>query len=526
MKQFFCGIFLLFSIQLYPQQKYWIFFNDKSDTIGVPTGYNEYAIQRRIAQNIHWHISDYPVNEQYIREIEIKADSLGYESRWLNAVAAWIHPDSLPQILRLPFVKKIESMYVQAVHLAEKKVFQSRQENLKKLADAQINLLGAQLLQSHQLAGSGIRICIIDAGFLGANSSPGLQHVYQRNGIASTFDFIRKKEDVYTGSAHGTYVFSCLAGKTETLQTGLATGASYLLARTETIWSENRAEEDRWIAALEWADRQGAHIINCSMGYARPKYKKTDLNGTSHLSTAMNMAADKGMLVINAAGNEYNSNWKTLILPADAEKVLTVGAVHPYTGKHAWFSSVGPTADGRIKPELTAPGTVAAWGGKNISVISGTSFSAPLLGGLAACVWQFYSDTLTGLKLKQLLIQSGCWWPYFDYKLGYGVPVAEQLFPSKSSNISWEIHTDTTRLFIQFSKPIAENERIFYKIDKQPGEFDVYGFIELPQGTTLVSLAWKDIEASSEKKIKEVKSYSGKKLWIKWREMYHEVVIP
>ncbi len=526
MKQILCLIFLLFFTRVYPQQKYWIFFNDKSDTIGLPNGFNEYAIKRRIAQNIPWQISDYPVNEKYIRGIEFKVDSLGYESRWLNAVAAWIHTDSLSEIMTLPFVKKIESIGMNAINLTYKKVTKKQQENEKKLADAQINVLGAKLLQLHKLNGRGIRICIIDAGFLGANTSPGLQHVYHRNGISSTFDFIRKKDDVYTGSMHGTYVFSCLAGKTETLQTGLATGASYLLARTESVWSENRAEEDRWIAALEWADRQGAHIINCSMGYTRPKYKKTDLNGTSRLSKAMNMAADKGMLVINAAGNEYNSNWKTIILPADAEKVLTVGAIHPYTAKHAWFSSVGPTADGRIKPELTAPGTVAAWGRKKISIISGTSFSAPLVGGLAACIWQFYSDTLTGTKLKQLLIKSGCWWPFFDYKLGYGLPIVELLFPNKSSNITWEIHADSTHLFIQFSEPVAENERIFYKIDKQPGEFEVYGFIELPRGTTHTTLAWRNLKETSDKKLKETIFFSGKKLWIKWRELQHEVMLP
>ncbi|MCX7744403.1 MAG: S8 family serine peptidase [Flavobacteriales bacterium] len=526
MKQILYLTFVLFIIPTYSQQKYWIFFEDKSDTTGVPSGFNEHAIKRRISQNIQWESSDYPLNTSYIKEIHCKVDSLGYESRWLNAVAAWVQPDSLPKLFNLPFVKKIECIESQTIHCTQKAVIKKQASELKKLADEQINLLGASLLQSYRLDGNNIRICIIDAGFWGANFTPGLKHVYQRNGIASTFDFIRGKEDVYTGSVHGTYVFSCMAGKTESLQTGLATGATYLLARTESVWSENQAEEDRWIAALEWADRQGAHIINCSMGYTRPKYKKSDLNGTSRLSQAMNMAADKGMLVINAAGNEYNNSWKTLILPADADKVLTVGAIHPFTGRHAWYSSVGPTADGRIKPELTAPGTVVAWGKKNMSVISGTSFSAPMIGGLAACIWQFFTDTLTSSELKKLLVKSGCWWPFYDYRLGYGLPVTQVLFPKKLTNNSWEISTNNKQLTIQFSKPMEEEEKIFYKIDKHPGEFEVYGFIQLAKGASQASFPWENIEGNVRKKIKEGKSYTGKTLWIKWRDMQQELVIP
>ena len=493
----------------------------------MPSGFSEQAVQRRISQQIHWEFSDYPLNNSFIQKIHLIADSLGYESRWLNAVAAYIHPDSLIRIQSLPFVKNIEKIESNLSSLPTKKSDHKRLPiELKKLADLQIETLGASLLKKNGLDGNGIRICIIDAGFSGATNSPGLMHIYQRNGIAATFDFIRKKSDVYTGSSHGTYVLSCLGGKTESMQTGLATGATYLLARTESVWSENQTEEDRWIAALEWADQQGAHIINCSMGYARPKYKKADLNGESTLSQAMNMASDKGMLVVNAAGNEYNNTWKTLILPADAEKVLTVGAVQTTTGQHAWFSSSGPTADGRIKPELTAPGTVVAWERKKTVVISGTSFSAPLIAGLAACIWQFYTDTLPSSNLKQLLIRSGCWWPSYDHRLGYGTPITDNLLSNPTFNIHWEIFADSTQLTIQFSEPLAENEKLYYKIEKQPGEFELYGFVEIKKGISKATIPWEALNELVKKRIKNIKIYSGKVISFKWRNEHKEIVIP
>lgn len=526
MKWLLCLSILIVHLSTYSQQKYWIYFQDKSDTTGVPSGFSEQAVQRRISQQINWQFSDYPLKNTYIQKIQLITDSLGYESRWLNAVAAWIHPDSLSRIITYPFVKKIEPIESSKSLLTEKSFIQKHSVGLKKLAELQINLLGAPMLQKLNLDGSGIRICIIDAGFSGATNSPGLLHIYQRNGIIASFDFIRKKSDVYTGSVHGTYVLSCLAGKTETMQTGLATGATYLLARTESVWSENQAEEDRWIAALEWADRQGAHIINCSMGYARPKYKKADLNGESTLAKAMNMASDKGMLVVNAAGNEYNNTWKTLILPADAEKVLTVGAVQTTTGQHAWFSSAGPTADGRIKPELTAPGTVVAWGGKKPAVISGTSFSAPLIAGLAACIWQNRTEALTGSDLKKMLITSGCWWPTFDHRLGYGIPITETLLSTHPSNVNWEFATDSTQLTIQFSEPLGENEKLYYKVEKQPGEFELYGMVEMTEGVKNLNISWKRFCEPTKEKIKDVKIYSGKTLWVKWRNQQKEVKIP
>ncbi len=526
MKWLLCLSILIVHLSTYSQQKYWIYFHDKSDTTGIPSGFCEQAVQRRISQQIHWQFSDYPLNHSYIQKIQLIADSLGYESRWLNAVAAWVHPDSLIRIQSLPFVKNIEKIESNLTMPTKKNNQKKLAIELKKLADLQIETLGASLLKKNGLNGNGFRICIIDAGFKGASISSGLKHIYQRNGIVATYDFIRKKSDVYVGSVHGTYVLSCLGGKTDSMQTGLATGATYLLARTESVWSESQAEEDRWIAALEWADQQGAHIINCSMGYARPKYKKADLNGESTLSKAMNMASDKGMLVVNAAGNEYNNTWKTLILPADAEKVLTVGALQTTSGQHAWFSSSGPTADGRIKPELTAPGTVVAWGGEKPVVISGTSFSAPLIAGLAACIWQYYTDTLKSSLLKKILIQSGCWWPYYDYRLGYGTPITENLLSSPIFNIHWEIFADSTQLTILFSAPLAENEKLYYKIDKLPGEFELYGFVEMKKEMTKVNIPWKTFYENAKMKIKNIKIYSGKILWIKWRNQQKEVIIP
>jgi subtilisin family serine protease len=206
---------------------------------------------------------------------------------------------------------------------------------------------------------------------------------------------------------------------------GLAPGAEFLLARTEQLHRERFAEEEAWLAAAEWADRQGADIINSSLGYTKRRYFPEQMNGrTSLVSRAAAMAVRKGMLVVNAAGNDgLDPQWRTIGTPADSDSVLAVGGLDPDNYLHIGFSSYGPTADRRLKPNVTAYGTVLAAAPGGFVRTQGTSFASPLLAGFAACAWQ-QNRSLTAMQLFQQIQAAADLYPYYDYAHGYGVPRA------------------------------------------------------------------------------------------------------
>jgi serine protease AprX len=222
-------------------------------------------------------------------------------------------------------------------------------------------------------------------------------------------------------------VLSCVAGRIEGIQIGLAIDAEFLLARTET-WTEFFSEEEQWLAAAEWADKNGAHIINSSLGYTYHRYFPEQMNGKKSLvSRAANMAARKGILVVNSAGNEGDGKWKIIGTPADADSVLSIGGISPWTGFHTGFSSFGPTSDKRMKPNVTAYGHVIGAGPGGLSQTQGTSFSGPLTAGFAACAKQARPN-MTNMQLFKEIEKSADLYPYFDYAHGYGVPQASYFF--------------------------------------------------------------------------------------------------
>ncbi|WP_460504306.1 S8 family serine peptidase, partial [Hymenobacter agri] len=199
--------------------------------------------------------------------------------------------------------------------------------------------------------------------------------------------------------------------------------AEYLLARTEQLHRERYAEEEAWLAAVEWADRLGADIINSSLAYTEQRYFPEQMDGRrSLIARAANLAARKGLLVVSAAGNDGDDDWVRIGTPADADSALAIGGLDPETGLHVDFSSYGPTADRRRKPNLAAFGIVlTTTPGGHYERLEGTSFSAPLVAGLAAALWQRQRQ-LTAMQLFQQLEQAGELYPYFDYAHGYGRP--------------------------------------------------------------------------------------------------------
>jgi serine protease AprX len=408
-------------------QAYWVFLSDKNGVSFDPMSYfDEHAISKRqrLGIPLDQH-SDRPVRSDYLSSLAQLADSVAYASRWLNAVALQCSPEALETIKAMPYVVEVFPI-ASAMHLAgEYDTVVS--ETLRSRMRKQINAMDREAFSSRGYDGAGVRIAIFDAGFTGADSAPAFRHIYERAGVIKTWDFKKKTEDVYHGHTHGTMVWSCIAGKFGRMQSGLATGAEFLLARTEGR-GEPFAEEVNWIAALEWADQNGADIINSSLGYTFNRYFPEQMDGrTAPISRAAAMAAGKGILVVNAAGNEGSGRWYGIGAPADADSIISVGGIDPSTGYHTSFSSYGPSSDGRIKPNVSAYGHVGAASKSKWTFTQGTSFSSPLVAGYAACTRQAFPDTAV-MDLITLIEKSASLYPYYDYAHGYGVPQASRLF--------------------------------------------------------------------------------------------------
>ena len=407
-------------------EKYWISFKDKS---GVTFNPSEYFCARTIAQRIEQSIplidsTDFPVNENYLAIVSSSCDSLSYSSRWLNGVAVYCNASSKEIISRLPFVSSVSMM---AGH-SEYTSIQDQEYILTKFGldflKYQTNRFGSQKFYEKKLDGSGVRVAIFDTGFMGVDQNEIFQKLRIDKRIIATHDFISKKGNVFAHHWHGTATLSCIVGLINGVNIGMATGAEVLLARTEKVLTEKFSEEENWLAAAEWADKNGANIISSSLGYSDYRYFNTDMNGqVSLISKAANMAARKGILVVNAAGNDGVSSWHFIDTPGDADSVLTVGGIDPKTDCHIDFSSFGPTANGKMKPNVCAPAYVIAADATGFNDVYGTSFSTPLVAGFAACAWQS-NRSLTNMQLFHEIEKSSHLYPYFDFAHGYGIPQA------------------------------------------------------------------------------------------------------
>ncbi len=432
---------IIFSLQLQAQNNYWVMLTDKAGTTFDPYSYfDSKAIERYRLNNADlYDISNYPLNDSYVNQIDaIVTDDFG-QSRWFNAVAVTATPDQIAALRKLPFVKDVV-MLESNMHLA--KAEDSEPIDLTGLfsegapAD-QLIRMGRDNFRNAGIDGKGVRIAVFDGGFPQVNTHIAFKHLRDEGRIIKTWNFPNKKENVYGWNSHGLMTLSCIAGihryqgsdgevRTDI---GMATGAEFLLARTE-IEAEPFKEEVWWQMAVEWADKNGAQIISSSLGYGKDRYYTKDMNGQSYVAKAGNMAARKGILVCNSAGNEgTDDSWLTIITPSDADSVLCVGGISNSLTEyeHISFSSYGPSADGRQKPNVVAFGHAytANTGASNdkYHFVDGTSFSCPLVAGFAACALQA-KPGLTAMQLFHEIEKSADLYPYCDYTYGYGVPQA------------------------------------------------------------------------------------------------------
>ena len=416
----------------FAQSCYWVFLTDKAGSTFDPYAYfDAKAIERYQLNNADlYDISNYPLSSAYVSTISGLADEMVGETRWFNAVAVMATPDAISQIESLPFVREVK-LIASDMQMAQYRNAVPANPQIKSDSvelDMQIRRMQGQLFKEKGIDGTGVRIAVFDGGFPHVNTHNAFQHLRDNNRIIKTWNFPNRKENVYGWNSHGTMVLSCITGIIDGTQLGLATGSEFLLARTE-VESEPFKEEVWWMQAVEWADKNGADVINSSLGYGKDRHYTTQMDGTSYVAKAANMAARKGMLVCNSAGNEGDDDsWKIIITPADADSIITVGGITAWEGgySHINFSSYGPTADGRLKPNVCNFGEATVANPKHddeTTDVYGTSFSSPLTAGFCACAWQTHRN-LTAMQMKAEVEHSGELYPYYDYAFGYGVPQA------------------------------------------------------------------------------------------------------
>lgn len=511
------------------QQWGYVVFKDKGlHDNSFQNNFTPAAIERRFLQNIEWDERDVPVSEEYISLVEAYSDSTFGTSRWLNAAVVRATENNWNFISKLSCVQEIEWLKEQSLLSAEFPItlYDSSSVPTDETTEAQnqLNLLEPSEFSERELFGKNTIIAIFDAGFSNADNADHLSHLFKNNQIAATKDFLNKTEQVYSHSIHGTEVLTFLAGKNDSVQFGLATEATYLLARVTPNMGFFRFLNDvQWIQALEWADEKGASLVNSSLSFTNQLYERRDLNGrTCKISIAANTAMDKGILVVNAAGNELQNSWEIIGAPADAERILTVGSVDPKTGYISSFSSVGPTSDGRLKPDVCAPGELLYPEDGEYNRIQGTSFATPLVCGFAACVRQLHPEWNTQ-KLWEEIRKSGSLYPYFDYAHGFGIPRASYFFfegdqkPNVYSvqftldslncnNVLTISRSDTSEIQENYSSPVA-----FIQFIKATGEVFKYN-VSRPHNKVIASIP--------------AEEFKGCKLRVVYDRHFFEIPIP
>lgn len=452
MKQFYLILLLLYlSPSLLAQEQHLILFKDKITTAAPETFLSAKALARRTMQNISINERDYPVNPTYLDAINATGAQVIYSSKWLNGALVQGSADQITAVKALTFLR--ESVNFNDLY-GGTRINEVEEVTALDYGDAevQVDMLGANDMHDLGYNGTGISIAVFDSGFPGVNTVVQFDSLRTNNQIKETYDFVNQEENVYNNSDnHGTRVLSIMAAYQASQLIGTAFKADYYLYVTENVASEFPVEEFNWLVAAERADSIGVDIINSSLGYidfdrTNYNYTQSDLTGDrSIISQAADFAAATGMLIVTSAGNSGSSSWGKISMPADADSILAVGSVNGFE-QVASHSSRGPSADGRIKPDVMALGvqTVQTYPDGFNRKRDGTSFAAPLIAGFAACVWQQY-PSLNNMELLEMIRDSGsnAATPNNDY--GYGIPNYSRiggLVPLESS------HTTTTLIHV------------------------------------------------------------------------------
>lgn len=461
-------------------RKHFIYFKDKANTPYTTNDPGKFlsarALERRQKQGISLTNRDLPVNPSNVKLLKARGASVLYTSKWLNAAVVNCDSVVLRQLLQLPFVKSGQTLSRKITNQnnrapgAPKQTLNNpalRTTNDRAVygkAFNQANMIGAIDLHTAGFRGENMNVAIFDGGFPGVDGISAFSHLFSDNRIKATYDFVGKDTYVFERDNHGTNVLSTMAAYEPGTMVGTAYRANYYLFITEDSGSEHHIEEVNWLLAAEFADSAGVDVINSSLGYndfdaPSVDYTYQDMNGRNAIITkAADIAASTGILVVNSAGNEGNKPWRYISAPADGDSVLTVGAVDSL-GRLASFSSVGPTFDGRLKPNLVAQGVYATILSRSgvVGRANGTSFSSPILAGMAACFWQSNPE-LTNMDVIRLLQASASKADNPDNMFGFGIPNGY-----KAYEVARE-ESDKTKLF---PNPIPKSGKLNLRLGRE-----------------------------------------------------------
>jgi serine protease AprX len=441
-------LFVLLPFTLFAQKSssvYFISFKDKNNSLYSISKPLEILSEKAMARRAKWNIqvdeSDLPVNTAYIDEVcKLKVKYLS-SSKWLNGICIEAKdPATEEKIAKLEFVRTITKVagitkeenqkYHNTPSFSEvvEPVIPSDVLNIYGKAATQIKMIHGQELHELGYHGNNMTIAVLDAGFNNANQIGWFKRMEEKKKVLAIRDFVDHDDYVFDASSHGLQVLSCMAGCDSGLFIGTCPDANFLLLRTEDAESEQLIEEINWATGAEFADSAGADLITSSLGYnlfddAIMNHTWKELDGhSSFCSKAAAMAVKKGILVVNSAGNNGADEWRLIGFPADAKEVLTVGAVDA-DRTIAYFSSMGTGNAGLLKPDICGMGIRAAVYSPNgeINYENGTSFSAPIIAGMTACLMQAYPEK-SPAEINEAIRESSDQYDRPDTVYGYGIP--------------------------------------------------------------------------------------------------------
>ncbi|PIA78039.1 serine protease [Gaetbulibacter sp. 4G1] len=483
--------FLSFHIFSFAQQDAWIYLKDKQNvasSIATPINIlTQKAIDRKAKHNVVIDARDVPVNESYITQLKNATGiTVMAKSKWFNAVHVRGSEADINNLLTTPSITFIDYIDFADRSLNTTKI--TKEKATFKIKDKfevektfvdftygntqnQVDMINVDDLHVADYTGAGVTIAVLDAGFINVNTMGAFQRIRDAGDLLGGYDFVNRSSNVYanTSSSHGTHVLSTMAGYILNNYVGTAPDASYYLFITEDSSDENPIEESYWVEAVERADSLGVDLVNTSLGYkdyspnyTSYSYASADMDGnTAFITKGANIAFEKGLLLVNSAGNEGNAG---VSAPADSQYVLSIGAVNSL-GNYASFSSVGSAFQPSQKPDVVARGLSASviTPSNVIGSSNGTSFSSPILAGGIACLMQALPNK-TNAEIMQLVRESGSQFSTPDYQLGYGIPNLMSALSNALSINNFEktntisIYPNPAKTFVYVKIPINENK--------------------------------------------------------------------
>lgn len=446
----------LFSSTLFAQQAsetgfYFIGFKDK---IGSPVSINEperlfspRALVRRAKHQVAVSEMDLPISPIYEQKVADAGAEIWLRAKWMNGLVAIANSQQIRAIQKLPFV---DTVYYTSPLLASddghpmrsstKPVIPSLDRPAPVIYPDSVNAafygagwtnlekMKGDSLHRWGFRGQGMLVAVFDGGFPMVNH-PGYLGHQDGSSVPANWDLVDQDESALDGGNHGSTVLSTMAAHHPFFTIGMAPEARYVLFKTENGRGEHRLEEINYAIALEIADSIGVDVVNSSLGYTTfndksMDYSYADLNGqTSPASIAADRAFERGMLIVTSAGNSGGDDWKYIGTPADAKHIFSVGALDK-RNERAYFSSFGPTSDGRIKPDVAAPGVAIpaiATNGRGIRGSNGTSLSSPLVAALITCLWQAFPEA-SNTAILEAVKKTASQADEPDNSIGHGLP--------------------------------------------------------------------------------------------------------